>query len=135
MKNKSLFVTIVIALSFLIGAKDMLISLLGDHTGVITVAFITLFYQLLVLIMKTVYNTGNWMKGWSTAFIILNMAMLVPQVFGVVNAWAADSNVILSSGFLMVMSKLTVFSNLVIFLLNADWTALSNSFLEKKVNQ
>lgn len=124
MKNKNLFVSMLAGLFILLGAKDMLISFLGDHTGVITVAILTLIYQALSIFMKRFYNTGNWLKGWSTAFIVLNIATFIPELIGVFNAWAQDSSVVLSTGFMMVMTKITVFANLIIFIVNADWTSV-----------
>jgi hypothetical protein len=134
MKNKRLFLTIIAALSIMIGLKDTLIQLLGDNAGAITVAFIVLTYQVLVVIQARFYNTGNWLKGWSTAFIIWNICTFIPELFAVVNAWAADSSVTLSNGFMIVMTKIILISNLVITFINADWSALLNQGDQKKLS-
>lgn len=129
MKNKTLFISIVLGLGFLVGAKDALIYLFGDSIGIKVVAGITLAYSVASLILKSpIYDSGNWMHGWKIKYIALNLAMLIPTIIGTVQVWGADNNVELHAGLLLFMSKFVVICNLVIVALNSDWTALKNQF-------
>jgi hypothetical protein len=90
------------------------------------VAFITLAYQIVSLILKSpIYDTGNWMKGWKGVYIILNLAMLIPTIMGTIQVWAVDYHVTLHAGLILFMSKFTVICNLIIVAINTDWSELS----------
>lgn len=117
--HKSFILTILAGLYFLLGAKEQLVSLLGEHWGIITIGILTMVYQCLVAFFKRFYNTGS--SSWSNATIWLNICLLIPELFAVINAWSADYNVSLSGGFLMFMSKMTIITNMVVLALTTDW--------------
>ena len=129
MKNKSLFASIVVFLSLILGLGDMLIGILGREAGLVTMAILTLGYQICILIWKTLYDTGNWMKGWKFATIAVNVLTFIPLAIGVFGTWASDSGLLfLGPNFLVITSKIIAGSNLVILLLNTDWKTLMENY-------
>lgn len=121
-KNKSLLLTIIFYLSVLIGAQSLFTPILGEHETAITIAFATLAYQALVMYCKRFYNTGNWVSGWSNAFLIFNICTFGIELIALIQVWAPTANMELSQKYLLVTSKVTAIFNLIIFIVNGNWS-------------
>jgi hypothetical protein len=124
MKNKRTFLWIVVIISFIAGAKDLLVQTLGDHTGYITWSFAVLIAAVVHVVFEKLYNSGTWLKGWGAKTSMLNILGVVLILVGVVMDWSTAQDVTLSSSFMVVVTKIVLFANTAIALINTDWTGM-----------
>ncbi len=124
MKNKRTFLWVVVIMTFLAGAKDMLVASLGDHTGYITWSFAVLGAALFHVVFEKLYNSGTWLKGWDAKTSLLNILGVILIVVGVVMDWSTAQNVTLSGSFMVVVTKIVMYTNTAIALINTDWTGM-----------
>lgn len=122
MKAKSLLLSILLVLAYVAGAKDLVLQIFGDHTGVMIMGIVGLATSMLIAAFKQFYNSSNPTNGWTKAQVIFNVCTFIILIIGMFNSWAADSAVQLSGGFVDVMTKIVIYCNLGISLANTDWS-------------
>lgn len=128
MKNKSLFITIIVGMSMIIGMKDLFISIIGEHYGIITMAVVALLYQIFVMIAKLFYNTGNWTKGWTKPYVIMNVLLAISLAVGIFINWTPTVGITLNNSATEILAKIVVGCNAGIALVSADWKVLIASW-------
>ncbi len=124
MQNKSLFLSIVVGLAILVGMQDLFVSIFGQHDGYVITAFIILAYQVCLVVLKKIWNSGNWMKGWDTAFIVVNILTVIPMAIATFQAWSADYSVEVNQKVIDILGKIIVACNSFIVLFSANWQKL-----------
>ncbi len=129
-KAKSFLLSVIIALTYLSGIPELLVSVFGPVLGIVLSAYIALVLSLIVLYWKIRYNTVTGPGGWTTKIIILNSCTGLLLAIGIVNQWAGEHSVTLNGGFLDVMSKITIFANFAINGLTFGWDSLKQKTLD-----
>jgi len=130
-KAKSFLLSLIVGLMYFGGLKDFVIETFGTKPGVLIMAFGALALTLIISYMKAFMNTSNSPSNWTKTQIYFNILTFILLVIGIVTTWAADNSISLSTGFLTVMTKISIYCNMGLGAATTDWSQFRAKALEE----